>query len=129
MNTSSNQTIIRRILYGNAIFSGVSGLLFILASNVIANFIGLGSSPVILVIGIGLAGYAVLIYVNASRKKISRSFVLTAVISDSVWVLLSILLLTTGWVQFSVDGKWTVGLIAMLVDVFATLQIIEWRKM
>jgi len=129
MNTSPNQASIRRILYGNAIFSGVTGLLFILASNVIANFIGLGSSPVILVIGIGLAGYAVLIYVNASRKKISRSFVLTAVISDSVWVLLSILLLTTGWVQFSVDGKWTVGLIAMLVDVFATLQIIEWRKM
>ena len=129
MNTSPNQTIIRRILYGNAIFSGVSGLLFILASNVIANFIGLESSPVILVIGIGLAGYAVLIYVNASRKEISRSFVLTAVISDSVWVLLSILLLTTGWVQFSVDGKWTVGLIAMLVDVFATLQFIEWRKM
>ena len=129
MNTSPNQTIIRSILYGNAIFSGVSGLLFILASNVIANFIGLGSSPVILVIGIGLAGYAVLIYVNASRKKISRSFVLTAVISDSVWVLLSILLLTTGWVQFSVDGKWTVGLITMLVDVFATLQFIEWRKM
>src|SRR5258706_15629704 len=129
MNTSSNQTIIRRILYGNAIFSGVSGLLFILASNVIANFIGLGSSPAILVTGIGLAGYAVLIYVNASPNKISRSFVLTAVISDSVWVLLSILLLTTGWVQISVDGKWTVRLIAMLVDVFATLQFIEWRKM
>ncbi len=129
MNTSPNQTSIRRILYSNTIFSGVSGLLFILASNVIANFIGLESSPVILVIGIGLAGYAVLIYVNASRKEISRSFVLTAVISDSVWVLLSILLLTTGWVQFSVDGKWTVGLIAMLVDVFATLQFIEWRKM
>ena len=129
MNTSPNQTIIRSILYGNAIFSGVSGLLFILASNVVANFIGLEPSPVILVIGIGLAGYTVLIYVNASRKEIFRSFVLTAVISDSVWVLLSILLLTTGWVQFSVDGKWTVGLIAMLVDVFATLQIIEWRKM
>src|SRR5260221_13009562 len=126
MNTSPNQTSIRRILYSNTIFSGVSGLLFILASNVIANFIGLESSPVILVIGIGLGGYGMLNYVNASRKEISRSFVLTAVISDSVWVLLSILLLTTGWVQFSVDGKWTVGLITILVDAFGTLQFLEW---
>lgn len=129
MNASPNQTIIRRILYGNAIFSGVSGLLFVFASNTIANFIGLERSLGILVIGIGLAGYAMLIYVNASRTEISRSFVLTVVISDSVWVLLSILLLVTGLVQFTEEGKWAVGIVAMIVDVFATLQFIEWRKM
>lgn len=129
MNTSMNQTLIRRILYGNAIFSGVSGLLFIVASRPIANFIGLDASLAMFVIGIGLAGYAVLIYMNASRAEISRSFVLFAIIGDSSWVLLSILLLVTGWVSFSMEGKWAVGIIAVIVDIFATLQFLEWRKM
>ena len=129
MNTSMNQTLIRRILYGNAIFSGVSGLLFIVASRPIANFIGLDASIAILVLGIGLVGYGALIYTNASRPEISPSFVLFAIIGDSSWVLLSILLLVTGWISFSMEGKWAVGIIAVIVDIFATLQFLEWRKM
>lgn len=129
MNVSMNQTLIRRILYSNAVVSGVSGLLFLFASRPIANFIGLKASLAILVIGIGLVGYAALIYINASRAEISPSFVLFAIIGDSSWVLLSILLLVTGWVPFSMEGKWAVGFIAVIVDVFATLQFLEWRKM
>jgi hypothetical protein len=129
MNTPANQTFIRRILYGNAIFSGVSGLLFLLASNPIAKFLGLDASLVILILGIGLGGYAVLIYTNTSRVEISSAFVLFAIIGDSAWVLLSIILLLTSWVPFSVEGKWAVGIIAVIVDIFATLQFLEWRKM
>ncbi len=129
MTIQTNSSLIRRVLYGNAIFSGVSGLFFAIASNVVAKFIGIDAPLAILIIGIGLAGYALLIYTNASRPKISRSFVLTAVFGDSVWVLLSILLLVSGWVQFSGEGKWAVGIVAIIVDVFATLQFIEWRKM
>ncbi|MBI3166985.1 MAG: hypothetical protein HYZ22_00795 [Chloroflexi bacterium] len=130
MITSIRQTSIRRILFGNAIFSGVSGLLFTFASASVARFLGIeNASRVILLLGIGLVGYVALIYVNASRTEISRSFVLFAVIGDSTWVLLSIVLLLTGWVPFSVEGKWVVGIIAAIVDVFATLQFLEWRKM
>jgi hypothetical protein len=39
------------------------------------------------------------------------------------------MLLLTNWVPFTVEGKWAVGIIAAIVDVFATLQFIEWRKM
>jgi hypothetical protein len=124
-----NSTSIRSILYGNAIFSGLSGLLFMFASRPIARFIGIDMPGAILVLGIGLAGYAAFIYSNAVRPAISRSFVLAAVICDSLWVLLSILLLLTDWVPFSVTGKWTVGIVAVIVDIFATLQFFEWRKM
>ena len=67
--------------------------------------------------------------VNASRAEISRSFVLFAILGDASWVLLSILWLITGWVPLSVEGKWAVGVVAVIVDVFATLQFFEWRKM
>ncbi|RJP55800.1 MAG: hypothetical protein C4557_00850 [Anaerolineaceae bacterium] len=128
MNTN-NQTAIRRILLGNAIFSGVSGLLFTFASASVARFLGIDASIIILLIGIGLAGYAFLLYQNASRSEISKAFVLTAVVLDSIWVLLSIILLITNWVPFATEGKWAVGIVAAIVDVFATLQFIEWRRM
>jgi hypothetical protein len=121
--------LIRRVLLGNAIFSAVSGILLAFGSIPIARFLGIGPPLIILIIGIGLAGYAALLYTNASRAEIPRSFVLTAVIADSAWVVLSVILLVTGWVPFSSEGKWAVGIIAVIVDVFATLQFIEWRKM
>ena len=124
-----SSSMIRSMLYGNAVFSGISGLLFIFASQPIARFLGVDMPLAILLLGIGLVGYAALIYVNASRPEISRSFVLFAVVADSIWVLLSILLLLTNWVPFTVPGKWAVGIVAAIVDVFAMLQFFEWRKM
>jgi hypothetical protein len=129
MSVQTNSTAIRRILYGNAIFSGLSGLFLAVASNQIAQFLGVDAPLAILFIGIGLAGYTILLYMKASRPEISRSFVLIAIIGDSLWVLLSIILLLTGWIPFSPEGKWAVGIVATVVDVFATLQFIEWRKM
>lgn len=124
-----SSSAIRSILYGNAVFSGISGLLFIFASQPIARFLGVDTPLAFLLLGIGLVGYAALLYINASRTEISRSFVLFAVVADSVWVLLSIILLLTDWVPFSMAGKWAVGIVAVIVDVFATLQFFEWRKM
>jgi len=129
VNALTSSTLIQRVLYGNAVFSGMGGLLSVFASNPIAKLIGINAPLVILLIGIGLTGYAALIYTNVSRAQISRSFILATVMSDSAWVLLSILLLTTGWVSISIAGKWSVGIIAVIVDVFATLQFLEWRKM
>lgn len=126
---ANNRAPIRPILFGNAIFSILSGLLFTFFSTLIASFLGVGASTIILLIGIGLIGYAALIYVNASRAEVSRSFVLFAILGDSAWVVLSIMLLLTNWVPFTVEGKWAIGIIAAIVDVFATLQFIELRKM
>ena len=83
----------------------------------------------VLLLGIGLIGYAALLYLNASRPEISRSFVLFAVIADTIWVLLSVVLLLTNWMPFTGPGKWAVGIVAVIVDIFATLQFFEWRKM
>lgn len=129
MDAIRNSSPIRSILYANAIFSGVSGLLFIIASQPIARFLGINMPLAILMLGVGLVGYAALLYLNASRPEISRSFVLFAVVADSVWVLLSIILLLTNWLPLTASGRWAIGIVAAMVDVFATLQFFEWRKM
>jgi hypothetical protein len=114
---------------GNAIFCGFCGLVCLSASGVISALLGLEVAPVIQILGIGLIVSAGLVYFMASRPIISRQFVLFITLVDSAWVLSSILLLLTGRQPLSVAGKWSVSLLAMSVDVFATLQFIEWRKM
>jgi hypothetical protein len=127
---NDNRVSIRPVLYGNAVFSFISGMTFTLASKTVASFLGVGGSTyVILVLGIGLIGFATLLFFFASRPTIPPQFVLFVIGADSLWVLLSILLLTTGWIPFSVEGKWAVGIVALIVDVFAALQFLRWRKM
>ncbi|MBT3338086.1 MAG: hypothetical protein HN855_10160 [Anaerolineae bacterium] len=128
MQTSN--TSIRPILYANAIFSGISGLIFTFSSKTIAAFLGIASSSgIVLVLGIVLMVFADVIYIFAKREEISKGFVLFAIIADSLWVFASILLLLTSWVPFTAEGKWAVGIIAIIVDIFAALQFFKWQKM
>jgi len=112
----------RRVLWGNAVFSAVSGGLFSLASTAVAAFIGVDAPVVIMGIGMGLLAYAALIVFYAMRPTVSRTFVLFAAIADTVWVALSALLLVTNIVSFSIVGVWAVVIVAIIVGGFAVVQ-------
>lgn len=129
MNTiNNNQSTIRRVLEANAVFSATSGLFFFVAAKPLAEFLG-ASQAVMTIVMVILFGYAALLTYSTSRPSIHRHFVLFTVIGDSLWVLGSILLLAVGWFPFTVDAKWAIGIVAVCVDVFATLQFFQWRKM
>ena len=128
MNIQTSQPVLRHILNANAMFSFTSGLFFLLAARPLAGF--LETKPLILyLLAIGMFGYAALIAFNTFRPAISRQFTLFTVIGDSAWVLLSILLLVLPGFTLASDAKWAIGLTAICVDLFATLQFLEWRKM
>ena len=128
MNIQTNQSNLRHILNANAMFSATSGIFFIITAKPLAEF--LGTTPIVMyMLAIVMFGYAALIAYNTSRPVISRDFTLFTVIADSAWVLLSILLLITPWPNFSSEAKWAIGITAICVDIFATLQFLEWRKM
>ena len=129
VQTQANNTSIRPILYANAIFSTLSGLEFALASKFTTNLIGVDNSPVIFDLGLALIGFGLFLFYKASRPVITREFVLFIIIADSLWVLSSILFLLTSWVPFTLEGKWVVGIKAIIVDIFAGLQFFKWRKM
>ena len=128
MNTLSDQSKLFHVLNANAMFSFTSGVFFVLARNPLSEFLGT-SSTVMLLLGVVMFAYATLIAFNTQRASISRGFTLFTVIGDSGWVLASILLLLLPIFNFSTDAKWAIGLTAICVDVFATLQFLEWRKM
>ena len=128
IQSQTSNISIRPILYANAVFSGLSGLIFSVASKAISAFLGIDAPIIILAIGLDLIVFAGLLYYFGSRPTISRNFVLFAIIADSIWVLGSILLLLTDWAALSVEGKWAVGILAIIVDIFAALQFFKWQK-
>lgn len=125
---TNHQSNLRHILNANAMFSATNGLIFVLAASALAQF--LSTTPAIMyILGVGLFGYATLLTYNASRPAISRGFTLFAIIGEITWVLLSILLLIVPGFDFTPAAKWAIGITAVCVDIFATLQFLEWRKM
>jgi len=128
MNTQTNQSNLRHILNANAMFSATSGLFFFLAARPLAEF--LRTTPLVMyILTIVMFGYAVLIAFNTYWPAISREFTLFTVIGDSAWVLGSVLLLVLPLFNFTPDAKWAIGITAICVNIFATLQFLEWRKM
>lgn len=81
------------------------------------------------VLGLGLLLYGMLIVYMSVRPVITKGFAMFTVLADSAWVLFSVLLLTLPIFNFAADAKWAIGVVAVVVDVFATLQFMEWRKM
>jgi hypothetical protein len=81
------------------------------------------------ILGIGLILYGAFIIFTAARPTITRGFTLFTIIADSTWVLFSVLLLVLPVFSFTTEAKWAIGVTAICVDAFATLQFLEWRKM
>ncbi len=124
----NNQLNLSRILLANGVFCSTSGLIFSLTAKPLADF--LNTVPLFMtVLGIGLVFYGAWVTYMATRSIITKGFSLFIVIADSVWVLLSVLLLVLPAFNFTPDAKWAIGIIAICVDMFATVQFLEWRKM
>lgn len=128
MNTQNHQPNLLHILNANAMFSFTSGLFFLLTAKPLAGFLG-ATSAVLYALAFVMFGYAALIAFNTHSPTVSRGFTLFTVIGDSAWVLGSILLLVLPLFHFTADAKWAIGVTAICVDIFATLQFLEWRKM
>ncbi|HRJ57886.1 MAG TPA: hypothetical protein PK152_00205 [Anaerolineales bacterium] len=124
----NNQLNLSRILLANGVFCSTSGLIFTLAANPLAGF--LNTLPLVMtILGIGLLLYGMFIMYMSMRSAITRDFTLFTVLADSTWVVFSVLLLILPMFNFAADAKWAIGVVAVVVDVFATLQFMEWRKM
>lgn len=126
---TDNATLLRRALLGNAVFSGVSGLALALAAGPLASLMGLPSPLILIVVGLGVLGYAAIVFRISTRPSISRAEAIFTVIADSSWVVGSLVLLLTGWVSFTPTGKWLVAIAADIVAVFALMQFIGFRRL
>ena len=130
-NTSSKATFLKRALYANAIFSGISGLDFIIFNNQITNFLGWSTNWLIPVIGAGLILFAIFTVMVARADTPNPALVQTIIASDVAWIILScvvIFLPATNLLALTTPGKWAVAILADIILVFAILQFIGLRR-
>ena len=120
--------LLRRVLQANGVFSGLSGLAFILGSEVIAAFLGLDAAAIIAITGGVLLLYAAGLFYVAAQETISRAAAWTFIIMDALWVVDSIAVLVIGWPPLTTAGKWAVAIVADVVAIFAVLQYYGLRR-
>ena len=125
---SGQATLLRRSLAANAGFSALSGIALIAFHGPLDRFIGLGLPWLLIVIGVGLLGFAALIGLNLRRPRISRTEAWLTVASDIAWVAGSAVILLGFPDLLDTGGKWLVGLVAVGVADFALLQTLGLRR-
>ncbi len=123
--TVASVTLLRRALQANGIFSALSGVVLILASNRIAALIGIEQS--LWLTGLLLLLFAAGLFRNARRAEINQTEAWLAVALDVIWVLGTGALIFAG--VFSTTGNWIVALVGDVVLLFAVLQFWGLRKL
>jgi hypothetical protein len=125
MLTSS--TFLSRALLLDAIATGATALLLLAAGGLLAGMLGL-PAPLLRYAGLLLVPFVALVAWAASREQAPHHVVQTVIGANVVWVIASILLLLSGWVQPTALGYAFVIGQAVVVGVFAELQVMGLRK-
>lgn len=122
----SQSNWLNHALRGNAIFSGISGLIAILGNQALASLMGIPIPVIFVVLGASLVVYALMLWWLANHV---RSTLVWAVIgADLVWVLASAIILLGNPFNLTTAGNWIVLILADIVLVFAIAQFLGLRK-
>lgn len=129
LSTQPRTNLLHQALLANGIFSSISGLVFMVSSAPIAAFLGVDFNAVLIALGLALVLFGLGVLWLSSRPEIPRSLAILVTVLDLAWVLGSIILLVSGIIPLTPEGKWAIAIIADIVAVFAILQIIGLRRL
>jgi hypothetical protein len=120
-------TSLRFALLGDAIASGVTGVMMIAGAELLTGLLGL---PVALMreAGLLLVPYVAFVAFVGTRRNIPREPVKAIIALNTLWVLASVSLLLSGYVAPTVPGYAFVIFQAIVVGVFAGLQLAGLRR-
>jgi hypothetical protein len=120
-------TNLRFALLADAAASGATGLMMIAGAGLLDGLLGL---PVALMreAGLLLVPYVAFVVYVGTRETISRPAVQATIAMNVVWVVASVGLLMSGYVAPTVLGYAFVIFQAVVVGVFAELQLIGLRR-
>ncbi len=121
-------SLLRRALIGNALFSVASGVVMIAGSGRISEFTGLTPGWLTAAIGAGVLLWAldVALIVRADELRPSRVWMVIG--GDLAWVVASYAVLMLGILDSTTAGVWTIGILAEIAGVFAVVQYIGLRR-
>jgi hypothetical protein len=126
--STSGKSFLQRALLGNAAFSGISGLVMVLASGSISEFLGLGNPVILVIVGSVLLLYMPMLVWLSNQSPVPGHFAWEVIALDLLWVIGSLVLIFTDLVPLTTGGKWAIAITADIVALFAILQYIGLRR-
>jgi len=122
--TAVRPTLLRRAMWGNAIFSGVSGIGLALFSGTLTEMLGISYPTVLRIVGIVLVICAADLAWVTSGNDFDVRWGWTAVVLDLVWVIGSGVILAFELLPLTTLGWWMVAIVADIVFLFAVVQAV-----
>jgi hypothetical protein len=119
--------LLRWTLVADAVISGATGVLMLLAAPVLESLLGV-PSPLLRYAGISLLPFAAILAFLVTRPGVSRATVLAIIAANLAWVVASVLLLVSGGIAPTALGVAFVSVQAVAVAGFADLQYVGLRK-
>ena len=126
-NRNDPSRLLRYSLRSNAVFSLLSGGLFIATAGPLAEFLRLGEARLALGLGANLIVFAGLLFVLAAQRSIRLWLAGCIVATDVAWVLASASVIVAGPLPASANAA--VALVASVVLLFAILQYAGMRRL
>ena len=110
------------ILQLNAVSTAACALGMLVTRGSLYSLFGLDTPMVLDVLAIGLLAYAGALAFAARRRPIDRPTLIAFTVADAVWVGASAMVLLLFWDQLAPVARLLVIAVALVVEVFATLQ-------
>lgn len=126
--TRPARTLLHRVFLVNSLSSAIAGIAFVVASNPIANLIGVANPLAVLVIGVGLLLFAAGVFYVVSQPTINRRAAWLIFELDVIWIVSSAIILLTDAFGLSTAGRWLVLILADMVVIFAIIEFIGLRR-
>ncbi|MBF8185172.1 hypothetical protein ITP53_05335 [Nonomuraea sp. K274] len=125
--TADRMKFLRLALAADAVVTGVNGLVYLAFAGPVSTLLG-PDAGLLRGIGVFLLVYGIAVGLLATRRRISPAGTKAVIALNIVWTLGCIAAVVTGATDFSTIGAiWTIAQ-ALVVGVFAELQITGLRK-
>lgn len=118
---------LRQALIADATTSAACGLLMMLAAGPLSGVLGL-PEMLLRLAGLTLLPFAAVVGYLGLRERLARPAVWAVILVNAMWTADSILLLVSGWVQPTSAGYAFVIAQALVVLMYAQLQVIGLRR-
>ena len=127
--SADNPVFLRNALFTNAAFSGLSGILCLIAAEPLTLFLGLTETYILYTIGVILLVFAADVAMTARQKPINPLFAKLIIAADLAWVIASFVVSFAFTSLFTFEGILLIEGIALVVLGFAVAQTIGLKQL
>ena len=126
--TFKHMTTLKNVLIINALSSGATGIILIVFAQFIATLFAIPQVQPFWGTGIFLIVFAALVLYTSSKNPISSSLVQLIIMLDSLWVVISIVIVLFHVFNLSLTGYVLISAVAIWVAAMAYLQSTGLKK-